>query len=485
MKLTKRLAAIAMATTMVFSTSALTLTASAAKWVKTTDGVKYQYDNGTYASNKWLKTKSGDKYYITDDGVRATGWTEIDGEMYYFNKSTGKLVYNKKVRIGSYCYKFDKNGVWNGIVYSKDGKKNVTKSVDVEKLTGQTTSTVTTSTTKTATTSTTNSELGVVKTVTGTIPATIKLNGYTYNTAATNEYIGTTADAVNPTGSNKGNQRYERGNRWAIDITGCSDKDLEVLKYFTNIKVLTLVDFDGTSTMTNLDFCYYMPNLEYIIVHGAINLNDVSGLSACKSLKHFEVVYSKLDNLDGLEKLTKIKVADISFTHLDNVNGLVNCKNLETVYVTHARLTDISALKDKDKLKDLDLNWNRRLKDISVLSTCDSLEIIGMRACTSVNTWETLMKIPNLKAVELFYNVIGSKGPYSVAAKLTAKGVNAVYINDKTMNMGTHPTTKEGKTNALWDAKYRPSVVFGDDRECKANCTVCELTPVAQYKCLF
>lgn len=464
MKVTKKLAVIAMATVMVFSTTAMSV--SAAKWVKSDNGIMYQYDNGSYAKSKWLKTKSGDRYYIKADGTRATGWTEIDGDMYYFNKKTGKATINKKIVIGSYSYKFDKNGKWNGIVYSKDGKKNVTKKVDVEKLTGQTN---TTSTNKTTTTS--KNELGVVKKVEGKIPATVKINGRTYNTSATNVFQGKTADPVNPKGST-GN-RYDRKSMWVFDISGCSDKDLEVLKYFTNIESIQLIDYDNTSTITNLDFCYYMPNLKKCIVSGAINLTNVDGLSACKNLERLEVEFSKITNVDGLKTLKNLKKFLFGYTHLDNVDGLVNCTKLEEVEIHHARLTDISGLKNKDKLTTLTLSGNRRLKDISVLATCDNLKTLYMNSCTSVNTWETLKEIVKLNKVALYYNVDGSKGPYTVAKVLENKGVTTVYDSISIRN-GTHNVTKEPASDAAWDAKYRPSKVHGDDVKCKSNCKDCK-----------
>lgn len=475
MKLTKKLFAIAMATVMVFSTSAMSV--SAAKWVKSDNGIMYQYDNGSYAKSKWIKTKSGDKYYIQADGTRATGWTEIDGDMYYFNKKTGKATINKKIVIGSYSYKFDKNGVWNGKVYSKDGKKNVTKKVDVAKLTGQTN---TTSTNKTTTTS--KNELGVVKKVEGKIPATVKINGRTYNTSATNVFQGKTADPVYPKGST-GN-RYDRKSMWVFDISGCSDKDLEVLKYFTNIESIELIDYDNTSTMTNLDFCYYMPNLTHCTVSGAVNLTNVDGLSACKNLERLEVEFSKITNVDGLKTLKNLKKFLFGYTHLDNVDGLVNCTKLEEVELSYARLTDISGLKNKDKLTTLTLSLNRRLQDISVLATCDNLKTLYMNSCTSVNTWETLKEIPKLKYVAVYHNVTGSKGPYEVAKWLNNNGVEATGLTSKSLERGTHNKVKETAEEKAWDFKYRPATVYGDELKCKSNCEVCKIDVIDAYKCL-
>lgn len=468
MKVTKKILAIAMAATMVFSTSALTMTASAAKWVKSDNGIMYQQNDGTYAKNKWLKTKSGDKYYIKADGTRATGWTEIDGDMYYFNKKTGKATINKKIVIGSYSYKFDKNGKWTGIVYSKDGKKNVTKSVNVEKLTGQSN---TTSSNKT--TSNKETGLGVVRYNEGTIPETITIKGKTYKTSATNTFVNKKADAIYPKGTTKNTGHT----RWEVDIAGCTDKDLEVLKYCTNLKELTLTskDFENECKMTNLDFCYYMPNLEKIEITAAVNLTNIDGLSACKNLKRVEISHSPITNLDALNGLTKIEEVYVNYTHIDNVDGLANCKNLKKASFKNGRLTNIDGLKNKDKLTSLSLNQNRRLKDISVLSTCDSLKSVYMDSCTSMANWKDLLNIPKLNYVSIGYNVLGSKGPYdSVKAQLENKGVKVNTYDGK----GVHDhyvinSHKESADNAAWDAKYRPATVYGDELKCEAGCEYC------------
>lgn len=495
MKLTKKLAAIAMALTMTFSTTAMTMTASADEWVAVNNGYKYQLDDGSYAKKGWL-TVDGQKYYIKSNGFRAkgmykitetvnkkkttnyyyfdetdgtmqTGWQEIDGKKYYFRTSNGTRVTNKKIVIGSYSYKFDKNGKWNGIVYSKDGKKNVTKKVDVDKLTSNTTKATTTTSNK-ATTSTS-------KKVSGEVPKTVTINGQVLNTSATNKFVGTKADAIYPKG-NDGSQTVTRYSRWAIDISGCTDKDLEVLKYFANVERLYLVDWENTSKVTNLDFCQYMPKLKTVYVQGAINLTDVSGLGSCKNLQKLDIELCKLTNLDGLENLKNLKDVGFVYTWLDNLDGLVNCDKLEKVEVNQGRLTDISALANKNKLTYVSLNTNRRLKDITALTKCANLEEISLCSCTSVNTWDTLKKISSLNRVSAAYNVIGKNGPDAVAEWLKTNNITVAYGNPNRLWDGTHPDAKESATFAKWDAKYRPSNVHGDDLTCGAGCEWCKVS---------
>ena len=67
--------------------------------------------------------------------------------------------------------------------------------------------------------------------------------------------------------------------------------------------------------------------------------------------------------------------------------------------------------------------------------------------------------------VSVKYNVIGSKGPYAVAETLRSKGITAAITGRQWMS-GTHNPENEWATLAAWDAKYRPTKVYGDDTKC-------------------
>ena len=105
---------IAIGCSLVMATSTLATTVSADRWVgNTTNGYKYQYDNGTYASKGWLEV-GGQKYYIQSDGTRKTGWLETtSGNKYYFDKKgvmvTGWLTITKSDGTKSKYY-FDGDG---------------------------------------------------------------------------------------------------------------------------------------------------------------------------------------------------------------------------------------------------------------------------------------------------------------------------------------------------------------------------------------
>ena len=68
-------------------------------WTKNSKGYQY-WSNGTILKNRWLKTKNGSYYYVDSKGYRVTGWYKVSRNG------------------GVYSY-FDKNGIWDGMVYNE------------------------------------------------------------------------------------------------------------------------------------------------------------------------------------------------------------------------------------------------------------------------------------------------------------------------------------------------------------------------------
>ena len=60
---------------------------------QTIDGKVMYFDRSTcyQAKNEWM-TLGTDKYYFDADGVRASGWVQIDGKWYEFNSTTGAMI---------------------------------------------------------------------------------------------------------------------------------------------------------------------------------------------------------------------------------------------------------------------------------------------------------------------------------------------------------------------------------------------------------
>lgn len=330
----KAIASIALSATMLTSTFALPASAA---WKTTSQGVQWTDSNGKAVKSKWLETSSGKKYYINSKGYRSTGlvtlkqsngtkvtyyfdkngvmqtgWQYINKKYYYF-QSNGQAIKSKKVKIGSYSFKFDANGRWDGKVYQ--GSKNVTSKVDIAKITGvKATSTSTTSkdTTTQATTTngidlktTTKTQAELIKSL-GKIPKTVTICGYKLSTDI---------------------KKFPADFQKKDPFMNATDKDLENLKYFTKMEQLVITnvfpmrysavsgEISGDSKngvqITNLDFCLYMPNLKYLEVDNCPKLTDLSGIRKCKNLT--TVLISRCDSLKDLSTMDSFAALGTKF----------------------------------------------------------------------------------------------------------------------------------------------------------------------------
>ena len=298
--LTATLAAT-LAATLTFTTLAIS---ASAVWNTTDSGKQWVETDGTVAKSKWLTMKSGDRYYIKSngnaatglltltetvngkktksiyyfakDGKMQTGWQYVNKNYYYFNTKTGKAYTGTKT-IGNYKFKFDNKGIWNGKVYNSKGK-DVTSNTDIAKITGIKT--------KTTTTTSKNPETVVIagqEYKTDIKEILINKEGVTDEDLVNLKYLtklkalyivpGATAMGMHAKAYNYSNVRLVEtySGRW--------DPDKLFYKY-----AYTATIRDAKASLTNLDFCANMPNLEKVYIAFADKLTDITGLSKLSRL---------------------------------------------------------------------------------------------------------------------------------------------------------------------------------------------------------
>lgn len=344
------------------SISALALPASAA-WKTTENGKQWIQSDGTVAKSKWLTTKSGAKYYIksngymatgmltlkskgvtnryyfNDGGVMQTGWQYVNKKYYYFDTKTG-AAYTGKNKIGDYTYNFDSKGVWDGKVYN--GSKDVTAKVDIAKLTGISPKT---STKK---------------------QNTVIIAGEEYSTSL---------------------------KELLINKEGVTDKDLENLKYMTNLRTLQIVpgaikmggssiwyEYTDVKQVAYDDSCtrwpYPMYTYEYTVNMRDTSI-DITNLDFCKymtKLEAIQVAYApKLTDISGLSKLHKLYSVDFY-----NCTALKDLKSLSTANFTGEYTSMIVGFSDNVKYAFTDYYYGAR---INVTAACFWVEPAS-RPCT-------------------------------------------------------------------------------------------------------
>lgn len=109
--------------------------AFAAGWVHTNEGWKYQWGSGEYCYNNWVNYKNhwfyfgndqimrtgwiqkdGTWYFAADSGELQAGILKINGNAYYMDGNSCKLVTGDR-RIDGELYNFSENGTTNGSPY--------------------------------------------------------------------------------------------------------------------------------------------------------------------------------------------------------------------------------------------------------------------------------------------------------------------------------------------------------------------------------
>jgi len=95
-----------------------------------------------------------------------------------------------------------------------------------------------------------------------------------------------------------------------------TDDNCENMKYFTKAKYL---DLGHNETLSTIEFCAYMPDLEILIVSGSL-VGDVTPLANCTKLWWLELAYcSKVTDISALSGCESLRNLNLSFTNVSDI----------------------------------------------------------------------------------------------------------------------------------------------------------------------
>ena len=104
-------------------------------------------------------------------------------------------------------------------------------------------------------------------------------------------------------------------------VYGIDDTNSDQFKYLTKVKYM---DLGHNTSMVDLSFCAYMPDLEIAILSGS-PIKDLTPLSNCKKLEFLEIAWCG---------------------HVRDVSPLAGCDSLKYLNVSHSLVKDFSSLKN-------------------------------------------------------------------------------------------------------------------------------------------
>jgi Leucine-rich repeat (LRR) protein len=96
-----------------------------------------------------------------------------------------------------------------------------------------------------------------------------------------------------------------------------------------------------------------------------------------EDFEEFEIAYSGLETLDGVEYCTHVKILDVSNNLISDIENLWSLEHLEELYLANNQIGYIDTLSNLTNLKILDLSGNQ-IDDISPLLSLEQLEYVNL-----------------------------------------------------------------------------------------------------------
>ncbi|MFB6318620.1 leucine-rich repeat domain-containing protein [Saccharicrinis sp. FJH54] len=135
-------------------------------------------------------------------------------------------------------------------------------------------------------------------------------------------------------------------------------------------------DPDGdVEASTEVDYERSFYNLIKIWEYGDVSIEFPSYY--LEDFEEFEMAYSGLESLDGVEYCIHAKVLDLSDNRISDIGNLWNLQHLEELYLGNNRIGFIDSLSNLTSLRVLDLSGNR-IDDVSPLMNLENLELVNL-----------------------------------------------------------------------------------------------------------
>ena len=223
-----------------------------------------------------------------------------------------------------------------------------------------------------------------------------------------------------------------------LDRNGTIDIDVDKLGLFTNYKKLnlynqnltTLEHLEGLTELTNLnlnsnkltledeksqEILRSMTNLtELYLINN--NITNVEAINDLPNLKILSITGNKNINLKDMEDIiSKLNVLRLSN---ETLKTIVNCdiNKIQRLKLSDSYLTELPDLSNFVKLIELNLRNNKDIKDFSMISKMNNLQILNLSMDETHNRMIDFSNLTNLTNLNLSENALWSEDLESLKA---------------------------------------------------------------------
>lgn len=198
-------------------------------------------------------------------------------------------------------------------------------------------------------------------------------------------------------------------------------------KFLFEMEYLNLLNYEERMNMVyeiqdknkKIDYVTYKDEICEFIVNGILELRNIG--------------IKSIQEINGLEKIKKIKLLDLSQNQIAKIKGLEHLKNLEVLWLSNNNISEIDDLENFKNLKFLNLDGNN-ITEIKNLESLKNLEVLGLsrNKISEIKGLETLKK---LESLWLTKNLISELKGLENLTKLEILGISSNQIPPRLIHM--------------------------------------------------
>lgn len=205
-----------------------------------------------------------------------------------------------------------------------------------------------------------------------------------------------------------------------ILMDNCSGvRDYSFLKNLTELRYFS-ADGNRMIGADNLEYFRNLVNMEYLSLRqrGITSLDYFKNMTKLKEIKFVDNMIKDLSPLENCVDMLKVdftknkELSDLSPLHnMHKLEKLIVCGSVGQSKITKTgttptsfdrmQITDLSVMQNFPKLKEVDLDGNTKLKDISWFKYCLNLEEVQLNNCTQLENADPLGLLEKMFRLEI------------------------------------------------------------------------------------
>ncbi|HEY3403767.1 MAG TPA: leucine-rich repeat domain-containing protein [Ohtaekwangia sp.] len=205
-----------------------------------------------------------------------------------------------------------------------------------------------------------------------------------------------------------------------------ADQDLRIVSIYTH-------EINEKAVLTNWWYdlsaewrAILLKKLPIINASDSLLPSDIKKITAIEDLDLSN--NSFIQNLEPLDRLSKLKFLDLSGTNITSITPLRNLTELETLDLSHTKITDLSPLKYASKMVSLDISYTQ-VSDIAVVEKMPGLQNLFMHK-TPVTNILPVSFLTVLQEADLGATDITNLTPLESLMNITSLDISGTEVQD-------------------------------------------------------